>query len=139
MMQTCSITFGQLPNNIRAIVFPIPNAHPSRIQSVLYYMTMIPWTLERYKHVWRVINHTLTRHGFCYQNGPLMPYAAPPHRMQIEVIPYYQESPLADKSNNLKKLLLAKIFNFADRCCVRQCKSSMVQNIELHLRGATCK
>jgi hypothetical protein len=26
--------------------------------------TWIPWTLERCKHVWRIINQTLTRHGF---------------------------------------------------------------------------
>ena len=63
-----------------------------------------------------------------------------PHtECNIEVIPYYQERPLADKSNNLKKLLLAEIFDFADRRCVRQRKSSMVQNVELCPRGTTCK
>ena len=62
-----------------------------------------------------------------------------PHtECNIEVIPYYQERPLADKSNNLKKLLLAEIFDFADRHCVRQ-RKSMVQNIKLRPRGTTCK
>ena len=63
-----------------------------------------------------------------------------PHReCNIEVIPYYQECLSADKSNNLKKPLLAKIFNFVNCSCVRQRKSGMVQNIELCLRGTTCK
>ena len=57
----------------------------------------------------------------------------------IEVIPYYQECLSANKSNNLKKPLLAKIFNFVNCGCVRQHKSGMVQNVELCLRGTTCK
>jgi hypothetical protein len=43
-----------------------------------------------------------------------------PHmECNIEVMPYYQECLLADKSNNLEKLLLAEIFDFADCHCVR--------------------
>jgi hypothetical protein len=63
-----------------------------------------------------------------------------PHtECNIEVIPYYQERLSANKSNNLEKPLLAKIFNFANRGCVRQRKSGMVQNLELCPRGTTCK
>jgi hypothetical protein len=72
-MDTLNVTpdVGSMHYNIQPAVeqyqgncFSHTKCHPSRIQSVLYYMTMIPWTLERCKHVWRIINQTLRRHGF---------------------------------------------------------------------------